>query len=242
LLKASDQLLEARKFEAFNRMSAFVVHDLKNIVTQLSLMLRNAQRHGGNPEFQRDMLETVDNAVEKMRQLMTQLREGERPSGVTSGVPLLGLALRLQAQALQRGRQLDLIEVESLSTRGHVERVERVVGHAVQNAFEASPDGQPVKLRLERLGSYAKLQVQDTGCGMSAEFVRERLFKPFESTKPQGMVIGAYESLQYVQELGGKMEVESEPGQGTTVTFLLPLFHVDSTPAIGSPTTPAETL
>jgi len=242
LLKASDQLLEARKFEAFNRMSAFVVHDLKNIVTQLSLMLRNAQRHGGNPEFQRDMLETVDNAVEKMRQLMTQLREGERPSGVTSGVPLLGLALRLQAQALQRGRQLDLIEVEPLSTRGHVERVERVVGHAVQNAFEASPDGQPVKLRLERLGSYAKLQVQDTGCGMSAEFVRERLFKPFESTKPQGMGIGAYESLQYVQELGGKMEVESEPGQGTTVTFLLPLFHVDSTPAIGSPTTPAEIL
>jgi putative PEP-CTERM system histidine kinase len=241
LLKASDQLLEARKFEAFNRMSAFVVHDLKNIVTQLSLMLRNAQRHGDNPEFQRDMLETVDNAVEKMRQLMTQLREGERPTGVASGVSLLALVKRLQAQAAQRGRQLNLVEIEALSTRGHAERVERVIGHAVQNAFEASQDGQTVQLRLERLGSYAKLQVQDQGCGMSAEFIREHLFKPFQSTKAQGMGIGVYESLQYIQELGGKMEVDSEPGRGTIVSFFLPLFHVHSTHSMGSSAAPAET-
>ena len=138
MLQASDQLMEARKFEAFNRMSAFVVHDLKNIVTQLSLMLRNAERHGDNPEFRQDMLETVDNAVEKMRQLMTQLREGDRPSGLTSGVPLQAIAQRLQASAAQRGRRLDLEIREALATRGHEERVERVIGHAVQNAFEAS--------------------------------------------------------------------------------------------------------
>ena len=78
--QALEALLEARKFEAFNRMSAFVVHDLKNIVTQLSLMLRNAKRLRDNPEFQQDMLDTVDSAVEKMRQLMLQLREGESPT------------------------------------------------------------------------------------------------------------------------------------------------------------------
>lgn len=231
--QALEQLLEARKFEAFNRMSAFVVHDLKNIVTQLSLMMRNAKRHGDNPEFRQDMLETVDNAVEKMRQLMTQLREGERPAGITSGVPLQAIAHRLQATASQRGRRLELELHEALSTRGHEQRVERVIGHAVQNAFDASQEHQPVVLRLERLGSYAKLQVKDEGCGMSESFVRERLFKPFQSTKEQGMGIGAYESLQYVQELGGKMEVQSDPGQGTCITFLLPLFHSHQVPSQG---------
>ncbi|MBN8503269.1 MAG: PEP-CTERM system histidine kinase PrsK [Burkholderiales bacterium] len=224
--RATEQLLEARKFEAFNRMSAFVVHDLKNIVTQLSLMMRNAERHGDNPEFRRDMMDTVENALEKMRQLMTQLREGDRPASGASGVPLQVIAQRLQAEAAQRGRRLELQIEQPLSTRGHEARVERVIGHAVQNAFDASDETQAVELLLERFGSYAKLQVRDQGCGMSAEFIRERLFKPFQTTKQQGMGIGAYESLQYVQELGGKMEVQSEPGQGSAVTFLLPLFHI----------------
>jgi putative PEP-CTERM system histidine kinase len=228
LLHTSSQLLEARKFEAFNRMSAFVVHDLKNIVTQLSLMLKNAERHGDNPEFRADMLETVDHAVEKMRLLMTQLREGDSSVGAGSGVELQPLAERLQAQAAQRGRRLELELAEPLATRGHAARVERVIGHAVQNAFEASADGEPVRLRLARWGSYARLEVIDRGCGMTAEFIRERLFKPFQSTKAHGMGIGAYESLQTVQELGGKMEVESAPGQGTTIIFLLPLLHTRS--------------
>lgn len=232
MLQASDQLMEARKFEAFNRMSAFVVHDLKNIVTQLSLMLKNAERHGDKPAFRQDMLETVDHAVEKMRQLMTQLREGERPAaGVASGVPLQQIAERLQAQAAQRGRRLELQIDEALATRGHPERVERVIGHAVQNAFDASSPDQPVRLLLSRHGSSACLQVIDQGCGMSAEFVRERLFKPFQSTKSQGMGIGAYESRQYVQELGGKMEVDSEPGRGTCISFLFPLLHLQATDA-----------
>lgn len=228
LLQASSQLLEARKFEAFNRMSAFVVHDLKNIVSQLSLMLKNAERHGDNPEFRADMLETVDHAVEKMRLLMTQLREGESPVGSGSGVELQALAERLQAQARQRGRELQLEIEEPLATRGHEARVERVIGHAVQNAFEASGDHQAVRLRLTRWGSYARLEVIDQGCGMTPEFVREQLFKPFQSTKAHGMGIGAYESQQTVQELGGKMEVESQPGAGTTICFLLPLLHTRS--------------
>lgn len=231
MLRASDELMEARKFEAFNRMSAFVVHDLKNIVTQLALMLKNAERHGDNPEFRQDMLETVDHAVEKMRQLMTQLREGDRPVGVASGVPLQGIAERLRSAAAQRGRRLELQIDEALATRGHPERIERVIGHAVQNAFDASAEHQPVRLTLSRHGSSAKLQVIDEGCGMTAEFISERLFKPFQSTKSQGMGIGAYESLQYMQELGGKMDVQSEPGRGTCVTFLLPLFHLQSTGA-----------
>jgi len=225
MLRATEQLLEVRKFDAFNRMSAFVVHDLKNIVTQLSLMLKNAQRHGDNPEFRQDMLETVEHALEKMRQLMLQLREGERPTGVASGVALVPIARRLQKVAEQRGGELQLELQGEVATRGHEDRIERVIGHAVQNAFDASPERQPVLLRIAAEGSSARVQVVDQGVGMSPEFIRDRLFKPFQSTKQQGMGIGAYESLQYVRELGGKMEVSSQPGEGTCVTFLLPLFH-----------------
>jgi signal transduction histidine kinase len=87
-MQATEALLEVRKFDAFNRMSAFVVHDLKNIVTQLSLMLKNAKRLHANPEFQQDMLMTVENSLDRMRQLMLQLREGATPPGTVVGVDL----------------------------------------------------------------------------------------------------------------------------------------------------------
>ena len=226
--QATEALLEARKFDAFNRMSAFVVHDLKNIVTQLSLMMKNAKRLRDNPEFQQDMLDTVENSLEKMRQLMLQLREGDKPHGVTSGVDLEQIARRLAAAAASKGRALTLDLQPGVSTRGHVERVERVLGHVVQNAFDATPmDGQ-VRLILDAEGSQARVRVEDSGCGMSEDFIQNRLFKPFQTTKASGMGIGAHESYQYVQELGGKISVHSELNRGTTVTLLLPLFHAQA--------------
>jgi putative PEP-CTERM system histidine kinase len=226
--QATEALLEARKFDAFNRMSAFVVHDLKNIVTQLSLMMKNAKRLRDNPEFQQDMLDTVENSLEKMRQLMLQLREGDKPHGVTSGVDLEQIAKRLAAAAASKGRTLMLDLQPGVSTRGQLERVERVLGHVVQNAFDATPAGGQVRLTLDAQGSQARVQVADTGCGMSEDFIQNRLFKPFQTTKASGMGIGAHESYQYVQELGGKISVQSELNRGTTVTLLLPLFHAQS--------------
>ena len=226
--QATEALLEARKFDAFNRMSAFVVHDLKNIVTQLSLMMKNAKRLRDNPEFQQDMLDTVENSLEKMRQLMLQLREGDKPHGVTSGVDLEQIARRLAAAAASKGRQLELELQSGVSTRGHVERVERVLGHVVQNAFDATPADGRVCLMLDAEGSQARIRVQDSGCGMSQDFIQNRLFKPFQTTKASGMGIGAHESYQYVQELGGKISVQSELNRGTTVTLLLPLFHAQA--------------
>ncbi len=227
-VQATEALLEARKFDAFNRMSAFVVHDLKNIVTQLSLMMKNAKRLRDNPEFQQDMLDTVENSLEKMRQLMLQLREGEKPHGVTSGVDLEQIARRLAAAAFSKGRTLELELQAGVSTRGHAERVERVLGHVVQNAFDATPAGGRVCLRLDAQGSQARVCVEDNGCGMSEDFIQNRLFKPFQTTKASGMGIGAHESFQYVHELGGKISVQSELNRGTTVTLLLPLFHAQA--------------
>ncbi|RZJ12826.1 MAG: PEP-CTERM system histidine kinase PrsK [Rubrivivax sp.] len=226
--QATEALLEARKFDAFNRMSAFVVHDLKNIVTQLSLMMKNAKRLRDNPEFQQDMLDTVENSLEKMRQLMLQLREGDKPHGVTSGVDLEQIARRLADAASSKGRTLELDLQPGVSTRGHVERVERVLGHVVQNAFDATPQSGRVCLTLDAQGSQARVRVEDSGCGMSEDFIQNRLFKPFQTTKASGMGIGAHESYQYVQELGGKISVQSELNRGTTVTLLLPLFHAQA--------------
>jgi len=227
-MQATEALLEARKFDAFNRMSAFVVHDLKNIVTQLSLMLKNAERHRANPEFQQDMLMTVEHSVDRMRQLMMQLREGATPPGTACGVNLFDVIERIRQEKAEQGREVDVQLEQKLAARGHADRLERVVGHLVQNALDATQASGQVMVRLARRGDRAALEVADTGHGMTAEFIRERLFKPFQSTKREGMGIGAYESAQYIRELGGEIQIDSEPGTGTRITVLLPLFEVST--------------
>lgn len=225
-MQATEALLEVRKFDSFNRMSAFVVHDLKNIVTQLSLMMKNAKRLGDNPEFQQDMLMTVENSLDRMRQLMLQLREGATPPGTPFGVDLGTTIQRIEVVAAGRGRKLEVQLSEPVVTRGHEERLERIIGHIVQNALDATGTGERVWINLDRLSGQARIVVGDTGRGMSQDFIRDRLFKPFQTTKQAGMGIGAYESFQYVQELGGRIEVVSELNKGTTVTILLPLFEI----------------
>ena len=220
--QATEALLEARKFDAFNRMSAFVVHDLKNIVAQLSLMLKNAERHRDNPEFQQDMLMTVSHSVERMKQLMMQLREGTTPVDAPHAVDLAAVIERIQrSKAGQRPVPEVRLEEKALA-RGHEDRLERVIGHLVQNAIDATGEDGRVWIRLANQDGMAIVEVGDTGHGMTPEFVRERLFKPFQTTKEMGMGIGAYESFQYVQELGGRVQVDSEAGVGTRVRLLLP--------------------
>jgi putative PEP-CTERM system histidine kinase len=227
-MHATEALLEVRKFDSFNRMSAFVVHDLKNIVTQLSLMMKNAKRLHDNPEFQNDMLMTVENSLEKMRQLMLQLREGQAPPGGLYGVDLLPITQRMQVIARARGRRIEVQTADRLVARGHEERIERVIGHMVQNALDATPPSGRVWLRLERASGQARVEIGDTGHGMSDDFIRNRLFKPFHTTKEAGMGIGAYESYQYIRELGGQISVASQPQKGTTMTILLPLFDTQT--------------
>lgn len=236
-IQASEALLEARKFEAFNRMSAFVVHDLKNIVSQLSLLLHNAERHADNPEFQRDMLHTIRHSVERMKQLMMQLREGTRAIDGSAGVDLAALLERV-CKSKEHQRPSITVEIgERLFARGDPERIERVIGHLVQNALDATPSEGRVWLQLRRHGGMAEIEVGDTGCGMSPEFIRERLFKPFATTKESGMGIGAYESRQYVREIGGDIRVESEENVGTRFHVLLPILDI-APPLHDSPTSP----
>jgi len=220
-IRATEALLEARKFDAFNRMSAFVVHDLKNLVAQLTLMLRNSERHRDNPEFQRDMLSTVANVVERMNRLMLQLRLGTTPIDKPRPVDLEPLVRRVCAAKSEDGR-IDLDLAPAVPAVGHEERLEHVIGHLVQNALDATAEGGRVTVRLVRDGSFAAVEVADTGVGMSPEFVRDKLFKPFATTKAAGMGIGVYESSQYLAGIGGNIKIDSTPNVGTRVRVLLP--------------------
>jgi signal transduction histidine kinase len=107
----------------------------------------------------------------------------------------------------------------------HRARLERVIGHLIQNAVEATPPEGSVAVQLLRQDGSAVIQISDTGCGMSEQFMRYRLYKPFESSKSAGMGIGTYEARQYIRELGGRIEVESREAQGTVFRVMLPL-HV----------------
>jgi putative PEP-CTERM system histidine kinase len=234
-MQATEALLESRKFDSFNRMSAFVVHDLKNILTQLSLMVRNAERHADNAEFQKDMLSTVSHAVDRMRQLMLQLREGATPADRFSGVRLDHIAQRVQQSKRASLPTVELSIEESLSIRGQEERIERVIGHLVQNALDATPPDGKVWMAVRREAGMAQIEVGDTGQGMSAEFIRDRLFKPFQTTKQAGMGIGAYESRQYITELGGDILVESQENAGTRFRVRLPMLDVQMSSDLAQP-------
>jgi len=220
--QATAALLEAQKFDSFNRMSAFVVHDLKNLVAQLSLMLKNAARHKDNPEFQADMLLTVENVAERMRGLMTQLQNKE-PIEHKRWIDVGELCAAVLAERRASGPKVVLEAEPELGVFGQVERLQRIIGHVVQNATEATPEHGKVSLAVRRAGRDVFVEVHDTGCGMTSEFVRERLFRPFQTTKQNGMGIGAFEVQQYVRELGGRVEVESEPDVGTRFVLIFPL-------------------
>jgi len=223
-MQVAEALIEARKFDAFNRMSAFVVHDLKNLVAQLSLMLRNAERYKDDPEFQQDMLDTVAHVEKKMRHLMLQLQnktaiDRDRPIDLGDLLERIKLG-KAHCQPAVSVR----VPAAPVWIRGNPERLERVVGHIVQNALDATNDNGMVQASLERIdGDRVCIEVTDSGCGMSSDFIRNQLFKPFQTTKASGMGIGVFEARQYIRELGGDILVSSEPGKGTTMEVILPV-------------------
>lgn len=218
---ATEALLEASKFDAFNRLSTFVVHDLKNLIAQLQLLLSNAERHRSNPDFQRDMMSTIEHVVGKMHRLTLQLRPDASSIDGMRPVDISLIARRVQTLRSKGRANLEFEVAAGLLVQGHEDRLERVLGHLVQNAFDASSDDSSVSVRVTRDADEAVIEVRDKGKGMDSDFVRDQLFKPFQTTKESGTGIGAYESQQYVRQIGGRIEVESAPNQGTCVRVRL---------------------
>ena len=223
--EANQKLAEGRQFEAFNRLTAFVMHDLKNLIAQQSLMVQNAAKHKGNPAFFEDAMATIDNSVARMNKLLQQLQSGE------AGGPRQRVRLATAvADAVERCRSREPVpELSDQSDDLHVwidrERLTAVLAHLIRNAQEATERDGHVTVSVALADGEALIEVVDDGAGMEAVFVRDRLFRPFDTTKgSKGMGIGAYQARTFVVEAGGSLRVESEPEQGTRFSIRLPLY------------------
>jgi putative PEP-CTERM system histidine kinase len=233
---ANEALAQARQFEAFNRLSAFVVHDLKNLAGQLSLVVSNARRHMGKPEFVADAVETVGNAVSKMNRLLAQLRQTRQQMKEARVVALSGIVESvIRERATARPIPAFVMSDEGLEALADPDRLSSVLQHLVQNAQEATPDDGEVEMRLRRDGDWTVIEIEDTGCGMDEEFIRERLFRPFDTTKGNaGMGVGVYESREFARALGGDLLVASKRGVGTTFTLQLPVYRTTAEAAVST--------
>ena len=225
------RLSEVSQFTTYNRLTAYLMHDLSNLVAQHSLVVQNAEKFRTNPDFVDDAFNTIAHSVSRMERLISQLsRRPKRPDDRVVDVrDVLGTAVE---RSLQRepGPILEIGE-DTVFSRADPEQLTTVIEHLIRNAQESIAGDGTVTVSLAANNGRAQISIVDTGCGMSPEFVRERLFRPFDSTKgSESMGIGAYQAREYVRSLGGRVDVSSEPGYGTTFSLSLPLQHT-STPA-----------
>lgn len=216
-------LAEAGRFDDFNRRIAFVMHDIKNLASQMSLLARNAESHAENPAFRADMLVTLRNSADKLNALLARLSRYGASSAEALEPVRADLVAKGVAAQLGQHHPVTVVEVEPIEIAASRSALEQVLLHLVQNAIDASPENSPVFMRVGRAGPHGEIEVLDSGHGMSPEFVRTRLFKPFDSTKSGGFGIGAYEARELVRAMGGRLEVESREQLGTRFVIRVPL-------------------
>jgi len=219
-------LMEASRFDEFNRRIAFVMHDIKNLASQLSLLARNAEKHAENPEFRSDMLVTLRNSADKLNALLARLgRYGSGQSNTRREIDLVDLARQI-AGRFKGGHQISLTRQESALIDADAEGLEQALIHLVQNAVDASDASSPVYLDVSNNGAQGQFDIVDAGSGMSPGFVRNGLFKPFVSSKQGGFGIGAFEAREMIKAMGGRVIVESREGVGTRFSIIFSLSHV----------------
>jgi len=225
---SQDALGEAQRFDEFNRRIAFVMHDIKNLASQLSLLAGNAEKHADKPEFRADMILTLRNSTDKLQALLDRLgRYGAQGTNQRKVVDLNQIIARVEAQ--YRGKH-EVIAVERGASMVEVncEALEQALVHLVQNAIDASDEKSPVFIDLRQEPGCAIIEVVDSGCGMSPEYIRTRLFKPFHSSKAGGFGIGAFEARELIRSMNGRLDVESREGLGTRFIVRLPTSEARS--------------
>jgi putative PEP-CTERM system histidine kinase len=224
--EGQEALIEAQRFDEFNRRIAFVMHDIKNLASQLSLLARNAEKHADKPEFRADMLVTLRNSADKLNALLARLgRYGNSGGAGVQSINLAECVGNIVARFESR-HQVMMVESHHCMVMAEREAFEQALVHLIQNAVDASDVTSPVYVNVIGEGAYGKVEVVDSGAGMSAEFVRKRLFKPFHSSKSGGFGIGAFEARELIRAMGGRLDVESREGLGTRFQIVLPLSVV----------------
>ncbi|TPG61402.1 PEP-CTERM system histidine kinase PrsK [Roseomonas nepalensis] len=224
--QAAERLADGRRLANYAARFAFVAHDVKTVSGGLKLLLGNAEDNISDPEFQRDMLITVRAATARIDTLIARLREpadaltsadATDPRGSVRDLPD-----RLRSIARGRGPQVAVECALAGGTAMRPESFEAAVGHLLDNAIEASPEGSPVLLRLHGAPEAPLVDIVDQGLGMTADFIRDELFRPLRTARPDGNGIGAWQARELLREAGGDLEVQSAPGKGTTMRLHLP--------------------
>lgn len=229
------KLDDARRFEELSRGLAFMAHDLRNLANELTLTLANARKHIQNPEFQKDLLLSMEDSVAGMQRLLDKLsaRQAVDPKpGATDFGQIVESSLARRAKSAATVR----LEVEG---DGHLvacdpDQLISMSGHLLQNAIEAAGPAGRITVRLRREGDTSVLEVDDDGPGMTPEFVHEHLHHPFRSTKPGGFGLGLYECRELARKAGGDLAIDSAPGRGTTARLRLPIARPDAPDRIPS--------
>jgi len=232
--EGQDALAEAARFDEFNRRIAFVMHDIKNLASQFSLLARNAEHHAENPAFRADMLVTLKNSADKLNALIARLSRYGKGSADAATSFDAGALIRTVAGQFAPARNVVVTECEEGIVHASREALEQSLLHLVQNAIDASVADSPVFLSHTIDGIQSRIEVIDSGCGMSPEFIRNRLFKPFVSSKPGGFGIGACEARDLVRAMGGRLDVESREGFGSRFIIRLPLERTAHPAAVGT--------
>lgn len=221
--QSQQALSEARRFDEFNRRFAFIMHDIKNLASQIGLLARNAERHADKPDFRVDMVETLKISAGRLSDLLVRLSPRERGPATEAGRVLVEPLLADIAAEVRPRRALFVGCQAGLAAWGDAGSIRQVVQHLVHNAIDASAPGSPVQVVAVAEQGRVRIDVIDQGVGMTRGFIRDELFKPFVSTKEAGFGLGAFEALQIAQAMGGAIEVASEPGKGSDFTLWLPL-------------------
>jgi putative PEP-CTERM system histidine kinase len=218
------RLVESSQFGTYNRLSAFLMHDLNNLIAQQSLVVKNAEKFRQNPKFVDDAIDTIAHSVSRMKRLMEQL--SSRPDPPANQRTDLRDVLSSAVKRSEPRRPAPKLESDQkeIPVKADPERLTTVFEHLIRNAQDATAGDGRIAISAEILDGVAKVSICDNGCGMTPEFIRERLFRPFDSTKgSQSMGIGAYQAREYVRMLGGHLTVTSEVGSGTTFELRLPV-------------------
>ena len=229
--RLTETLTQTRQLHEYGKRFSFVAHDIKNVSSQLSMLLANAESHIANPDFQRDMLGTVRASVQKIATLLRRLQEPERDLVNTVIAPVERLSTLLAVCG--RGRAVSFA-LDSEGAQGSVKMsaaaFDAVLTHLLENAADASPAGSVIGVRLRQEARRLVIDIVDRGRGMSPEFVRDQLFRPFATAKAGGTGIGVFQARELLRQAGGDLMALSEAGAGTTMRLLMPLAFADAEP------------
>lgn len=221
----SQALAQAKQFESFNKVSTYVVHDIKNLIAQLSLISSNAEKHKDNPLFMEDVFKTINNSVAKMNKMMEVLsgKETKSPSRKVNIISVLEELVH--NRQIAGGKPVPILGCESSAfyVKADKNQLLAILGHLVQNAQDATDDNGKITISQKRSTEGVVIEIEDTGTGMSEDFIKNNLFKPFKTTKgSKGMGIGVYEAREIILAIGGQIKVKSEVDIGTCFKLTIP--------------------